>query len=72
MSEGLIINEREIGFACFQRCRVPLPEMVPKRGIGNKWHPAPKKTATAPAPGAGAVFPASATLSFFGCEAEKR
>ena len=72
----------EVGFARFQRCRVPLPETVPKRGIGNKRHPAPKNTATAPAPGAGAVFPASAigadagsaasaTLPFFGCEAEK-
>ena len=73
----------DVGFARFQRCRVPLPETVPKRGIGNKRHPAPKKTATAPAPGVGAVFPASAigadagsaasaTLPFFGCEAEKR
>ena len=71
-----------LGFARIQRCRVPLPETVLKRGIGNKRHPAPKKTATAPAPGAGAVFPASAigvdvgraasaTLPFFSCEAEK-
>ena len=62
---------------------MPLPETVPKRGIGNKRHPAPKKTTTAPAPGAGAVFlasaigvdagrAASATSPFFGCEAEKR
>ena len=73
----------EVGFAHFQWCQVPLPETVPKRGIGNKRHRAPKKTATAPAPGAGAVFPASAicadagraasaTLPFFGCEAGKR
>ena len=72
-----------LGFARFQRCRVPLPETVPKHGIGNKRHPAPKKTAMAPAQGAGAIFPASpigadvgraasATLPFFGCEAEKR
>ena len=45
-----------LGFARFQRCRVPLPEMVSKCGIGNKRHPAPKKMATAPAPSAGAVF----------------
>ena len=62
---------------------MPLPETVPKRGIGNKRQPAHKKTSMAPAPGAGAVFPASAigadagraawtTLPFFGCEAEKR
>ena len=72
-----------LGFARFQWCRMPLPETVPKRGIGNKRHPTPKKRATAPAPGAGAVFPAlaigadaggaaSATLPFFGCEAERR
>ena len=61
---------------------VPLPGTVPKRGIGNKRHRTPKKMATTPAPRAGAVFPAStigadagraasATLPFFGCEAEK-
>ena len=75
--DPLWIQGLNVGFARFQRCRVPLPETVPKRGIGNKRHPAPKKTAMAPAPGAGAVFPASAigadarraalaTLSFFG------
>ena len=62
---------------------MPLPETVLKRGIGNKRHTTPKKMATASAPGAGAIFPASAigadagraastTLPFFGCEAEKR
>ena len=62
---------------------MPLPETVLKRDIGSKRHPAPKKTARAPAPGAGAIFPASAIgvdagraasamLPFFGCEAEKR
>ena len=70
------------GCRCPKRCRVPLPKTVPKRVIGNKRYPTPKKTATAPAPGAGAVFPASAigvdagraasaTLLFFGCEVEK-
>ena len=46
-----------------------LPEMVPKRGIGNKLHPTSKKTATAPALGAGAVFPASTMGADAGCVA---
>ena len=53
-------GDNPVGFARFQRCREPLLETVPKRGIGNKRHPAPKKMATTPAPGAGAIFLASA------------
>ena len=48
---------------------MPLRETVPKRGIGNKRHPTSKKMATAPAPGAGAVFLASAISADAGCVA---
>ena len=39
-TKNFVVGDRErgwcaVGFACFQQCWVSLPEMVPKRGIGN-------------------------------------